>query len=283
MTSEKIVYENLKSYKYELCKEILNVEFYDNNANNDKFYDEKTHYYIIDCPGSDAFGHWILETFIFIELLIELNKNIDNIKILTSNTRKYVKSFLNFFNIKNEVVYTIENYNNICYFPKIYSINETNIIEDTYYNYHLNYYINYIKNNIIDLNYHNKVVLLPRNSIDNYVSNDRKINNIDNIKELVINNGGTVIDTYNLNNIFYQFSILNNSDNIILDYGSSLFVNAMFLNNKNIYVFDDYNYFYLHNLNKSYMSNILIEKILANNNVKIISTNDLNSIQNIFN
>jgi hypothetical protein len=57
----------------------------------------------------------------------------------------------------------------------------------------------------------------------------------------------------------------------------------MFLNNKNIYVFDDYNYFYSHNLNKSCMSNILIEKILANNNVKIISTNDLNSIQNIFN
>lgn len=281
MISEKIIYENLKSYKYEHFKSILNVDFYDNN---DKFYNEKAHYYIIDCPGLDAFGHWIYESFIFIELLIELNKNIDNIKILTSNTRKYVKSFLNFFNIKNEVVYTIENYNNICYFPKIYSLNDTNtnIKEDIYYNHHLNYYINYIKNNIIDFKHHNKVVLLPRNNIDNYEPNDRKINNIDNIKDLVINNGGCVIDTYNLNNIFYQFSILYNSDNIILDYGSSFYVNTMFLNNKKIYMFDD---------NKCLMSQIflsklyafILNKLLTNNNIIIISTNDLNSIQNIFN
>ena len=227
------IYENVISYKYELCKANLHIET--NNDIKNLNQNQKTHYFILDNPGEYALAHWIFESFIFIKLLKELNNSLDNIKILTTNDKKYVKSILNFFNMnKNEIVYKIDNYNNTCYFHKAYALNTapSNLKKDKFYNENLEYYINYIKNNIIEIKKTNKILFLPRNDKDNYVGNDRKINNTEEIKNIVIEKGGIVLDTYSLNNIDYQFSIINNSDIIILDYGSSYFFNCIFLNSK---------------------------------------------------
>jgi hypothetical protein len=234
---------NLKKYKYQLCVANIHLDIYNILDNNSLYKNFKTIYYILDNPGDYALVHFVFETFIFINLLRELNNKIDNVKIVTSNNKKYVKNLLNFFNIHNEVVYEIDNYNNICYYPKIYSLNnkEHDIIHDDYYNIFLNYYSNYIKinlKNFDNLNY-SKLIFLPRNDFENYVHNDRIINNKDVIKNLVINKGGEVIDTYRLNNIHYQFSLINYADVIILDFGSSYFFNCIFLENKKIYILDD--------------------------------------------
>jgi hypothetical protein len=249
--------------------------------NNDNYKPDKSYYYILD-TNETAFAHWIYDSCIFIQELIELNKTNNNIKILTKNNRKYIKSFLRFFNINNEIVNSIDNYNNITYSPLIISLNFThkNPETDKYFNYHLDNYINYIISNVINITpYINKCVFLPRNDIDNVA--DYHINNKDIIKEIIINNGGIVLDTYHLNNIKYQFSILNNSDIIIIDYGSSFLVNCAFLKNKKIYVINNHHNYHLQMQVNPYLNYIVQTKILNNNYIELISTNQLDLINNI--
>ena len=88
-----------------------------------------------------------------------------------------------------------------------------------------------------------------------------------------------VLDTYRLNNINYQFTIVNNADIIILDYGSSFHFNCIFLKNKKIYVLDDKG---LYNGGMAFESLRLLNKIIADNNdVKIITTHNLSLIEDI--
>lgn len=274
---------NLKKYKYQHCVANIYLDIY-NILDNDSLYKNyKTIYYILDNPGEYALAHFVFESFIFINLLKELNNKIANIKIVTSNNKKYVKNLLNFFNIQNEVVYEIDNYNNICYYPKIYTLNnqENDVIKDKYYYNFLNYYSNYIKNNLKkfnELNY-SKLIFLPRNDFENYIPNDRVIHNKDLIKNLVINKGGAVIDTYRLNNISHQFSITNYADIIILDYGSAYYFNCIFLENKIIYVLLDDK-----KLKDSQMAFIYLKylyDLIANkNDVRVISTHDILHVLN---
>lgn len=63
---------------------------------NNKYKNDKSYYYILD-TNETAFAHWIYDSCIFINELIELNKNNSNIKILTKNNKKYVKSFFKIF------------------------------------------------------------------------------------------------------------------------------------------------------------------------------------------
>lgn len=271
--------ENLKDYNYQLCVANLHTEKYESTDNNSMFKPEKTHYWIIDSPGDFALAHWIYESFIFINILIGLNDKISNIKIMTKNHKKYVKSMLRFFEIKNEVVNEIDNYNNYCYFPKIYCLNTSQDIKtDEYYNLYLNSYINYIQRNIPIIQ-NIKTVFLPRNNADNYLPNDRIINNTDRIKEIVIGNGGMVLDTYALNNIKYQFTIINNADIVILDFGSSLYLNCIFLKNKKIYIID--NQSQIPHLSRFDINNLLYNIISSNNEVHIITSNELFIFENI--
>lgn len=279
-TGNLLYFENLKTYEYKLCDNILYITQYSVTENSLLFKNEKIYYWIFDAPGESALGHWIYESFIFVHILIGLNKQIKNIKILTRNNCKYVKTILNFFNIENEIVNEISNYNNVCFFPKVYSLNTTptQIECDEYYNKHLNLYIQYIQSNLQIIK-KIKSLYLPRNDTDNYKENDRIINNTDNIKQIVIQNGGMVLDTYRLNNINYQFTIVNNADIIILDYGSSFHFNCIFLKNKKIYVLDDKG---LYNGGMAFESLRLLNKIIADNNdVKIITTHNLSLIEDI--
>ena len=51
------------------------------------------------------------------------------------------------------------------------------------------------------------------------------------------------MDTYSLNNLYYQFTIIKNSEIIILDFGSSYLVNAIFLKNKKIIILNNYGWY----------------------------------------
>ena len=64
-------YENVIAYKYvRLTPEIeLNIIKNINATNNAQIY------LILDCPGDDAFAHWVFETFIFFKLF-EKNKSV---------------------------------------------------------------------------------------------------------------------------------------------------------------------------------------------------------------
>jgi len=274
-------YENVCSYSYACCEPELLINLSTENEINN--HDDVHIYFIFVCPGMDALFHWIAECFIFYPLMIKLKETYPSIKILTNNTKKYVANMFKFFNITNEIVHTIDNKTrNVCFFPPIVSLNNLSYLTDIYSKY-INLYIENISLKIPNGSYYNsnsptnKVLFLPRNSKDNYKANDRIIHGSEDIEQNIIDNGGVVLNTYQINNLFIQWGIVMNSDVIIVDFGSSYFFNCLFLKNKKIIVLNNYGYFYEHN---TYLAiKLLNDIIFQNNTVHIIGPIDGTTIE----
>ena len=253
------IYENVISYKYALCAPKLFLEI------NNEIKSENTNYYFIfDCPGEDALGHWVYESFMFYPLYSELKKKYPTLQILTSNKKKYVKNLLIFFGLDDNIVYKIDTNNkNVCYFPPIISMNDLKN-EDIFKKY-INIYDNSIKEKLTKFQKNNKFLFLPRNTVDNYAINDRTIPLTEEFRTIIIEYGGTVLNTYEINNLTFQFNIILNSEIIIVDFGSSFLFNCIFLENKKIIL--------LHNNNLSFYlkftSNKIIYDYIKNKNVII--------------
>jgi len=263
-------YENVKTYHYTHCSPELHIDLSDDINNNNS----KDYYYIFDCPGQGAFAHFVYESFIFYPIFQKIANIYPSIKILTKNNKKYVKNLFKFFNITNKIINKIENINNICFFSPIVSLNDHNIDQELYIK-HINLFSNYITNNIALFDNQN-ILFLPRNTKENYSGNDRTIYGSDDIKENIIKIGGSVIDTYELNDIGLQFSKINSFNTIILDFGSSFLVNCIFLKNKKIIVLD--NFGISSQINNFISINILYTIIKNNNTIYFIKPKVNNEI-----
>ena len=238
-TFENILeYTNIIDYKYCHCSPVLELNtgpMIIQNTTND-------YYFVFDGPGQDALAHWIFESFIFYPIFLQLKQKYKSIKIITKNTKKYVKNLFKLFEIDCEIIHCIPdntNKNNVYFFPPVLSLNDKEI-NQTIYIYFVNKYREYIiENTLITFIQQINILFLPRNVIDNYTPNDRKNPYTTEIKEYVINNGGVTLNTYDINNLFLQFNTINNSGIIILDFGSSFLFNCIFVKNKKIILLTD--------------------------------------------
>ena len=272
-------FTNVINYSYTFCNPIINLKYRKYNSNNINV--KHTYYIVMDCPGYNAFAHWIHESFIFFEIVKRLIDLYPESKIITTNKKRYVRNFLNFVGINNEIVYNINNNNNILFFLPLMSLNYFNLTDlksISLYDRYTEYFINTIYNNTNNFNYTNHLIYLPRNLKDNFYPNDkisehllherRNQNEIDYITNEVINHDGIILDTFNINNIFIQFSIIRNSKNIILDYGSSFHVNTLFLKGKNIIVLNPNK---MNHHNELPFYRMFTNRIMENNNVTILT------------
>ena len=132
--------------------------------------------------------------------------------------------------------------------------------------------MNYKINNLPNVN---NIIYLPRNTKDNYVPNDYIIIDSDIIEENVINFNGTILNTYQINNLNLQFSIINSFNTIILNFGSSFLVNCIFLKNKKIIIL---NYNGMMSQIYHYPSINILFNYIKNNNIIIV----INSKNNTF-
>jgi len=256
-------YENVINYNYENCKPILNIET--------KIFPDTTnqlnYYFIFDCPGKDAIGHWVYESFMFFSLYSELKKQHPMLQILTPNKKKYVKLLLRFFDLDDNIIYMIDNtQKNICFFPPIISKNI--LTDNVLFKKYIDIYANSIKNRLVILPQKNKYLFLPRNTFDNYDANDRTIPVTDEIRKNIVEKGGTVLNSFELNNLTFQYNIVNNSDIIIVDYGGSFVFNCIFLENKKIILLhnDNLNFYLSFQANK-----ILFDYINERNNLVFVN------------
>ena len=206
----------------------INTNIYNNNDSNN-------YYLIIDTTIDDAFGHWVFESAIYLQLFIELKKTYPNIKIHLKRPKKYKKIFIEYFNINtNDIVYNLEPINT-CIFPlpiSCLNIQENNnlfkeYIDDlfTYFNYTLEKKYN--------------ILLTPRGKLENLQSNDRNVNTIDiehNISDISNN---VIMYTDLLENLDTQIKLIKGSKNIIVTDGSPFLVNGMFSKNSTIFVLGD--------------------------------------------
>ena len=259
-------YNNVTSYKYEECQPFIKIFFQSNIINEN----EKDYYFIFDCPASDAFCHWVYESFIFLPLYKLLKKEYPQLKICSSNKKKYVKNLFQFFDINENIYNEIQSENNTCFFPHILSLNDNNINQHLFIDL-IEQFKTYIDKHTLNF-FNAEILLLPRNNKENYINNDRVIYGIEDIEKNIIDIGGTSFNTYLCNNFNIQFSIIKNFNNVILDYGSSFFVNCIFLKEKNIIILD--NYSSRRQIDKFISLKILYDIINQNNKINFITTNN---------
>jgi hypothetical protein len=267
-------YKNVINYKYTLCKPELIITTDDNVENIDNSKDCEI-FYIFDCPGEDAFAHWIFESFLFYTLFMKIRDIYPNVKIVAPSSKQYIKNMFDFLKIDNEIVKNINSFNNICFFSQVVSLNNMTRDYGEMYSIYLSNMIHDFEK-MISQNTEaekNRIVLLPRNKKDNYVSNDRVIYGIEDIEENILKIGGLVLNTYELGDIGAQLSIISESEIIILDYGSSYFFNSMFVKNKKIIVLNNYE-LYRKQIDTYYSYNLLSQIIQNNNTVIIVDPNN---------
>jgi hypothetical protein len=278
-----ISFRNVVTYHHWTCRPTLEIKQSTNGMDgmNGGVDGGATIYYVFDCPGLDSFGHAVFESIVFFRHIITLNKYFKDVKILTYNSHKYVKSFLRFFNIPNNIIYgrdipttevdyhtpkNVPDINNRCFFPPVISLND-NEINLEFFGRLVEEFSGYI-NAVVPFVIPAKIpeyglVYLPRNKVDNYWLLDRPVNGQEEIEAGVIEMGGSVINTYQLNDFFKQAMIVKNSNIIILDYGSSFLVNCIYLKNKKIIALNNCGY-YKNDI--EYLPLRVLSKIIHSNN-----------------
>lgn len=262
--------ENVASYSYEHCTPVLNLKIHEPSqirVECDGVAIVPTWYFVLDNPaGSHAFSHWVYEAFIFYPILEKLRKINPSIKIVASLSRNYMMNLLKFFKLQSSAniplctdlaqssTFDIANGGNICFFPYFLCLNDMDI--DSLF---LKKLMRMCMDDIARLipsqaqspmgTQHppekTLLTILPRQSKDNYSSypHDRIVPLIEDIKQKIVSIGGTVLDTYYINNMGTQFDIVARSKTIILDWGASMLVNGMAAKGAKIIVLDNFGHY----------------------------------------
>jgi hypothetical protein len=257
-------YKNVISYTYgfndpSIALEIIDSREIDYNSVSPRVSAENaaaadnistTYYFVFDNQGQDALAHWIYESFVFYPIFLRIQETHPSIKILTTNRKKYVRNMLDLVGISAEIVYAIPppttSTANVCFFPPIVGINEDVNLDVPLISRYLHAYIAHMQNVLFDFGKKTRLLYLPRNTKDNFAYNFVEIKGQDELESAVIENGGTVLNTFQLNNIYLQFLTLHNAKHIMLDFGSSSLFNLPFLKGKTIFILDNRGWFDYH-------------------------------------
>lgn len=205
---------------------------------------DASYYFVIDIGSHEAFAHWVYESAIYLPIFGCL-KNIEkyeNIKILLNGRKRFKTLFLNFLNInESDVCYSIDSEsNNVCIFPSPISIlNDNSLFSDNYtqiIDRFIDIFHNYVTP-VVELQY--EYTVLPRQVLENFVSNDRTYN-LEFIYDFLRTNSKTycILNTDGIRDLTDQILVVRSSPNVVVTDGSPFLVNNMFCRNQNIYVVD---------------------------------------------
>ena len=228
----KIV-DNVKDYSYvDYDKWLINTT---DNHNKDENIND---YLIIDTLYNDAFGHWVYESAIYLLLFIELRRLYPQIKLHLQCHKEYKRLFYEHFGIDKTEVTLELNPNNRCIFPlPITAHNKNTICQD--YMAQVDAFCRHIQSSVSkNANKNISILLMPRQTKENYVGNDIAYsiediyNNLDKVSNTV------VLNTDNIETLRSQIELVGSSKNIILHGGSAYFFNGMISSNANLVVLD---------------------------------------------
>lgn len=211
----------------------------------------RAHYFLIETIDSDAaFGHWVWESAIFLPSFLELKRSDPRLRLVLRSKKQYKKLFTDFFGIRQEDVLHIDDLeigetnvtgrlpsaHNWCVFPPTIAL--TSVSDET-----LHSWIPYFDNMIRVIRHRRDpssrlesipFLFLPRQSKENFLPNERRINYTD-IYDAVINAGGEILDTDYVGDLTVQIKKIQAADVIILDNASSLLFNGLVARNKTLY------------------------------------------------
>jgi hypothetical protein len=297
------VSNNLKSI--EIKSEIINIEgidFIKGKKLNGLSEFEVPVYLLLDTyEGKDCVGHWLWECANYLLYFKSLKLIYPKLKILFAYRKKYKEIFYKHFDISdNDISYngTIKDFPNYRFgimkyhcFGELVIPNDSNfiiIIPRFTYPFYLMHYADEeyrvlfrnFKNGLkIPNNIQKKVdfIYLIRSrgiNSENYKTgtNVRKFYNLDDVINLMNKKGIEIVDVSNLSTLQEQINIIQSARNIIVEHGSSWFINGLILSS-NIHIIV---------LNKKQIGvfNFEIELLKEQNNTCefIESTKDCNNI-----
>lgn len=270
--------KNVKTRTVNIHKSEIKYDIYNKNLDNENI----NYFFLFETPFHDAFAHWIFESVIYIPYLKMIKQKINkNLKLVVNikPTRNYKDLFFKLFDINKEDIFYIEELyegsqrkknsflpiNNICICCRNLTLNNKNINIKHFEKLILNFKNNILNKSqeLINIKKNIKYLFFPRNKLQNYKSNDR-INNYDCVFKIIKNEKYTEYDTINTVNFLDQIKLILSTENLFLDYGSSLWVNGLFCKNTKIYAVNNLNQ---HTVWKGWD---VIIKIMENNNNKIV-------------
>jgi len=232
---------------------------------------EKHHnYFNMYCVYDTAFGHWTLEVGIFLVIYKKLKIQIPDLQLYVPNFRFFKEAIINSFDIsKDHIVNSIESTNNTFYFPERISHNCMTL--NPRYEYYFNNFLDVFKSEVQNIEKDIDILYLPRGRKENFIGNDRRIINEDNI-ELFLKESYNA-DIYNsdnaTNNFIDQVKLISRAKIIILTFGSAFFLNSIFLKDSHIIVLDkmenQFNYPYINFLYNYSLNYNTIDFIYSDN------------------
>jgi len=241
---------------------------------------EKHHnYFNMYCLYDTAFGHWTLEVGIFLVIYKKLKIQIPDLQLYVPNFRFFKEAIINSFDIsKDHIVNSIGSTNNTFYFPERISHNCMTL--NPRYEYYFNNFLDVFKSEVQNIEKDIDILYLPRGRKENFIGNDRRITNEDNI-ELFLKESYNA-DIYNsdnaTNNFIDQVKLISRAKIIILTYGAGFWVNSIFLRDTKIICLNKMNNQFIYPYIK-YLYNFIIH----NNTVHFIEESELYNINNLGN
>jgi len=228
-TEHPIIINNL--YKIYEAQNVIEYSYENFNSwklKVDGKHSNKHYYFVIDTISSEAFGHWVFESAIYLPAFKELQKLFPGLKLVLKEEKTFKILFCKFFNINtDEITYNIEK-DNICFFPSpISSHNDKTITQELKNQI---YKFREFFNSESEIYYEN--IVMPRQTKENYKCNDRQYNFEPLIKQLQ----PYILNTDEITDLKDQISIIQSGKNIYLSEGSPFLVNGLFCKNKNIFI-----------------------------------------------
>jgi hypothetical protein len=206
-----------------------NIEIED-DSNKNPLYEE---YFYCDTLFHDAFGHWVFESAIYAPLFFELKKKHPNLKWII-NKKKYKEIFFKAFGLEtNDYSYEIKTHNNKIFFPFYLSLHDTTL--DEKYKTKLTKFHLLLNKKLSPVEKTLDYLYLPRGTKEDFQPNNRTLLCQDDlIRHFSEKSNAKVLFTDEIDNYLDQMRIILSAKTIILDYGSSLFVNGFFSENAKI-------------------------------------------------
>ena len=222
--------KNVINYKYH--KEQYDI-LYNNNIVNSEHQ-----YFLIDGCENGSFGHWVIESAVFLPLFKKLKSVYPIIKLHLLCSKQFKTLFLNHCNIsQNDISYTLEP-NNECFLPEPCTILNANKRE---YSLHFRYivdFFNSIRPEILPVK-DIDILFLPRQTKENYVGNPRTHNTKELEDVILLMNNCYVLHTDKLTELKEQINLILRAKNIIVTDGSPYIINSLISLNANIICIGD--------------------------------------------
>ncbi len=192
-------------------------------------------YLCIDALYHEAISHWVFESAIYLPLFNELKAKYPELRLhLKGPEKKYKALFCKYFDITD---YTYElPPENTCFFLNPISSQHRKTLNAAF-EPQLHQFINCFKSKY-SVTKTNDLLILPRQSRENYAANERNIpfDNIIQTASARPPDSWKVLNTDDIDDLKHQIELVRSSKKLVLVDGAAFVINAMFAQNTDIYI-----------------------------------------------